>query len=266
MHAACAAAAAWLMLTAAARHGHSAESAPAADPTVGSISGSVRFDGKAPEGERFDLTPAEKPLCGAFKRALPFEVGKGGGVRGAVVFLTGAPAATATTLAALPEAVTLNMRACEWTPQVSDATVGQALALANQDAAALQPELRWRAADPGPDEPTRPRTLYVPGKGQQIGIARQSAGIVDVDCLGCRSWSQAEVHVFDHPWHDTSDERGAFEIHGIPPGTYTLVARVRTLGDQTATVTVVAGQTAEVQFRFTPGSASSAPAEANGGR
>lgn len=260
MAAAYAAAAAWLMLTAAARPGQSAASAPALDPTVGSISGSVRFDGRAPEGERFDLTPAEKPLCGVFKRALPFEVSKGGGLRGAVIYLSEPlPVATATANA-LPEAVTLNMRSCEWNPRVSDATVGQALALANQDAAALQPELRWRAADPGPDAPTRPRTLYLPAKGQQVGIALQSAGIVDVDCAGCRSWSQAEVHVFEHAWHDTTDERGAFAIHGVPPGTYTLVARARTLGEQSATVTVVAGQTAEVQLRFAPAAASSAPA------
>jgi len=257
-----AAAVAWLMLTAAARHGQSAASAPAVDPTVGSISGSVRFEGKVPEGERFDLAPAEKALCGVFKRALPFEVGKGGGLRGAVVFLTGPlPAATPGTL---PEAVTLTMRACEWMPQVLDATAGQALALVNQDAVPLQPELRWRGADPGPDTPTRPRTLYLPSKGQQVGLALRTAGILDVDCAGCRSWSRAELHVFEHAWHDTTDERGAFEIHGVPPGTYTLVARGRTLGEQSATVTVVAGQKTEVQLRFTPAAASSAPVEANG--
>ena len=249
-----------LLLTAAARHGQGAESAPALDPTVGSISGMVRFEGKAPEGERFDLAPAEKALCGLFKRALPFEVGKGGALRGAVVFL--AEPVPAVEAAVLPEGVPLTMRTCEWLPHVLDATVGQALVLVNQDAAPLQAELRWRGADAAADPARRPRTLYAPGKGQQVAVVLRAPGIIDVDCAGCRSWSQAEVQVFDHRFHDTTDERGAFAIHHVPPGNYTLLARGRTLGEASVSVTVVAGRESVVNLVLPARPPASAPAPA----
>ncbi|MBN2360694.1 MAG: hypothetical protein JXR83_14660 [Deltaproteobacteria bacterium] len=252
-----AAAGAVLALLATGRSGQAADPLPETQAAVGSIGGSVRFEGKAPAGERFDLAPAERALCGVFKRDLPFEVGRGGGLRGVVVFLAEpAPAAVGSMP---PEMVTLTMRTCEWTPRMLDATVGQALALSNQDAAPLQPELRWRGAKSSANGASRPRTLYLPSKGQQAAIALRSAGIVDVDCAGCRSWSRAEVQVFGHPFHDVTDERGAFEIHGVPAGTYTLVARDRSLGEQATSVIVVAGQRTEVPLKFALPSATSAP-------
>jgi iron complex outermembrane receptor protein len=43
-------------------------------------------------------------------------------------------------------------------------------------------------------------------------------------------------------------EDGSYEITGLPPGTYTVQAHLHSLSDQTGTATIVAGQTATVDF------------------
>jgi hypothetical protein len=47
-----------------------------------------------------------------------------------------------------------------------------------------------------------------------------------------------------------SDASGRFAIHGLPPGTYTIVADQESLGQQTATVTVGAKQTVIQDFTY----------------
>ena len=51
-------------------------------------------------------------------------------------------------------------------------------------------------------------------------------------------WMQAFVNVSPNPFFAVSDENGHFEINGLPPGTYTLVAVQEQLGQQQATVAV----------------------------
>jgi uncharacterized protein (DUF2141 family) len=47
-----------------------------------------------------------------------------------------------------------------------------------------------------------------------------------------------------------SGEDGHFAIHGLPPGTYTIVAVQEQLGQQQATVTVSTHGTATEEFNF----------------
>jgi hypothetical protein len=63
-------------------------------------------------------------------------------------------------------------------------------------------------------------------------------------------WMQAFINVTANPFFAVSDESGHFEIKGLPPGTYTIVANHEVLGEQTATVTVAAKQAASQDFAF----------------
>jgi hypothetical protein len=58
------------------------------------------------------------------------------------------------------------------------------------------------------------------------------------------------VSVFPHPFFAVTGADGAFTIHGIPPGTYTIAATHEKLGTETQQVTVGANQTANVSFTF----------------
>jgi hypothetical protein len=64
-------------------------------------------------------------------------------------------------------------------------------------------------------------------------------------------WMAAWVGVVAHPYYAVTDETGAFELKGVPPGTYTIEAWHEKFGVQTATVTVAPSQQQTTTFTFT---------------
>jgi hypothetical protein len=58
------------------------------------------------------------------------------------------------------------------------------------------------------------------------------------------------VSVLNHPYFDTTQDDGAFSLANLPPGTYTVVAWHEEYGEQTQSVTVGEGETANVEFTF----------------
>ncbi len=71
--------------------------------------------------------------------------------------------------------------------------------------------------------------------------------------MGCdvHPWMSTVVGVFDHPFHTTSKDTGTFGLQ-LPPGTYEIAAWHELYGEQVATVEVSGGETAELDFTFTP--------------
>ena len=63
-------------------------------------------------------------------------------------------------------------------------------------------------------------------------------------------WMTAYVGVLDHPFFAVTGSTGAFELKGLPPGTYTIEAWHEKLGTQTQTVTIAEKQTSDVAFTF----------------
>jgi hypothetical protein len=64
-------------------------------------------------------------------------------------------------------------------------------------------------------------------------------------------WMHAFVGVLDHPYYAVTGADGAFDLTGLPPGTYTIEAWHETLGAQTQTVTIGEQETGDVAFTFT---------------
>lgn len=63
-------------------------------------------------------------------------------------------------------------------------------------------------------------------------------------------WEKAWVGVFDHPFFAVSNMFGRYEIRGIPPGTYKLVAWHETLGEQEIEITLVPFEVRNMEFIF----------------
>jgi hypothetical protein len=71
-------------------------------------------------------------------------------------------------------------------------------------------------------------------------------------------WMEAYIAVVDHPFYAVSDERGSYEIRGLPPGTYTVETWHERLGTQSTEVTVAAQETQMAEFRYDAGMAANA--------
>jgi hypothetical protein len=56
--------------------------------------------------------------------------------------------------------------------------------------------------------------------------------------------------VFAHPFFAVSDQLGNYEIRGLPPGTYKLVAWHERLGEQEMEITVRPGENRRIDFTF----------------
>jgi hypothetical protein len=58
------------------------------------------------------------------------------------------------------------------------------------------------------------------------------------------------VHVFDHPFFSITDDKGAFSIANVPPGTYTLKAWHEEAGVRIQEITVLEDGDVRVDFQF----------------
>ena len=68
-------------------------------------------------------------------------------------------------------------------------------------------------------------------------------------------WMRAVAHVVSNPFFAVTDADGNYELKGLPPGKYTIVAVHERFGASEQQVTVVAGKPTPVDFSFSAGQA-----------
>jgi hypothetical protein len=190
----------------------SATAAQAAYETVdvkdgGTLTGVVRFAGPAPRLAPLTVNK-NREICGEQKASEALVVGTEGGVRGSVVFIEGVAKGKKPT-----GEVVLDNHRCLFVSHVSALAAGEKARVKNSDTI-----LHNTHGFLG--KPTV-FNLALPNKDQMIDITRRltKPGVIRVVC-------DAHPHMFawmvvhDSPYVAVSDERGAFKIDGIPPGTY----------------------------------------------
>jgi hypothetical protein len=80
--------------------------------------------------------------------------------------------------------------------------------------------------------------------GTIVGIILDAQGNPAKDCIVVAQQSAEKMR---DTYEATTDEKGAFKLENVPEGDYNLKARTRDLkGKATKTVSVVAGQTADI--------------------
>ena len=84
-------------------------------------------------------------------------------------------------------------------------------------------------------------------QGKSRGERFDKPGVVKVFCQ-IHSHMSATVMVFDHPWFAIPDERGMFDLSGVPPGTHEITAWHERLGDTTMQLRVEPGRPATIDF------------------
>lgn len=205
----------------------------------GAIRGTVRFVGRVP-ASRSVAVPDGAEACGTVREVQRVVTNANGGLRDAVVSLVDIRRGAAPE--APPSPPVLDQRECVFVPHVLAVPAGGAVAVRNSDplthnvhTASFENRSVNRSQPAGMDEMT---------------LTFQAPERVRVQC-DLHPWMEAWIVVTGHPYYSITDEAGSFVLSGIPPGTYTLEIWHEALGARTRTVTVVAGETAELHVELT---------------
>jgi plastocyanin len=226
----------WLLLTSLY------VAAPAAAAPAGEITGTVVFQGDAPDRapERRDTDP----VCAKIPGMTEDVVVTKGRIRDVVVRLKGAalPAAPAPTAP-----VVISQHGCSYSPHVVAAVAGQKLAIRNGDPTFHN----VRAVASGKPLFNLPHPAEAPELLRDTGAA---GDVVELRC-DVHPWMHAYVVVHDHAHFAVTGEDGTFTLPGLPPGTYTVEAWHPVLGTREVKVKVGAGKhasaTATLAYRPT---------------
>ncbi len=142
------------------------------------------------------------------------------------------------------EAAVLDQKGCQYVPHVVGVQVNQTLNVLNSDPTAHNVNVDAKQNEKF-------------NQGQSPGAApiskqfKRAETVIPVKC-NQHPWMRAYVGVLQHPFFAVTDKDGKFEIKGVPPGTYTLVAwHEKYQQGITQSVTVGAGAPATADFSFT---------------
>jgi len=176
--------------------------------------GVVRFGGSPPRLEPIRVNK-NREVCGESKDSEALVVGPEGGVRGSVVRIEGVSRGKK------PEGeLILDNHRCLFVPHVGAVMAGGRARVKNSDSVLHNTHGYHVAAGSGGGKQTA-FNLALPSAGQVIDITRKLTrpGPVRVLC-DAHPHMFAWLYVHDSPYVTVTDERGAFRIAGVPPGTY----------------------------------------------
>jgi hypothetical protein len=142
-------------------------------------------------------------------------------------------------------AVTLDQKGCNYTPHVFGVRIGQPLEIVNSDAT-----LHNVNAVAHVNQGFNLGQAIQGMKSTRVFTAPEVMVRIKCDVHG---WMTAYAGVLSHPYFAVTANGGAFELEGLPPGTYTIEAWHEKLGTQTQSVTLGAKETRDISFSFRGG-------------
>lgn len=207
----------------------SAPAAPAATPidpaTVGSVSGSVKYDGTAPKPAKIDMS--QDPACKGANEAETIVSDKGSLAN---VFVYVKDGLGSRTFDVPKDPVVLDQSGCRYHPHVLGVMAGQTVQIKNDDPTThnIHPTPKdnreWNESQP-------PKAAPI-----EKNFAREEI-MLPVKC-NQHPWMKMYVNVVKSPFYAVTDKDGKYEIKGLPPGDYTIAFVHEKLGEQTQKVTV----------------------------
>jgi plastocyanin len=151
------------------------------------------------------------------------------------------------------QTVDIDQKNCRYVPHVVGVMVGQPVYFMNSD-----PTMHNIHMTPTVQGNQAVDISQAPNAGAEQRVFNEPELMIPVRCNN-HPWMQAFINVAANPFFAVSDLTGRYEIHGLPPGTYTLVADQENLGQKTATVTVGAKQTVTQDFIYGNGPGTQQP-------
>jgi len=223
--------------------------APYSGPT-GTISGVISFNGTPPAPRKIDT--AADPVCGQKNPNLMTDdtIVKDGKLANTFVYIKegsveGGKKIGDYSWPTPTTAAKLDQNGCHYAPHVLGVQVNQKIDITNSDA--TQHNIHWTPK-------LNPEWNQSQANGAppiEKSFSRAEV-LVPVKC-NQHPWMKGYIGVLKHPLFAVSSDTGAFEIKGVPPGTYTVVAW-REGGangeEKTMQVTVPANGSAKADFAF----------------
>jgi len=173
----------------------------------GSVTGVVRFNGTAPKLEPIAVNK-NRDVCGDQKPSEALVVGPDKGVKGSVVLLEGVAKGKKG-----GGDVTVDNHKCLFIHHVTATAPGDRVRIKNSDPVLHNTHGRLGKATVF--------NLALPNKEQMVDITKRltKPGVVRVLC-DAHPHMNAWMIVHDSPYYAVTDDKGAFKIDGVPPGTY----------------------------------------------
>src|SRR6201987_4882175 len=218
-------------------------SAPAATPidqsTVGSVSGTVKFDGTAPKAQKIDMS--QDPACKGTNEAENVVADKGDLAN---VFVYVKDGLGSRTFDVPKDPVVLDQSGCKYHPHVLGVMAGQTVQIKNDDPTThnIHPTPKdnreWNESQPPQSAPI------------EKTFAREEI-MLPVKC-NQHQWMKMYINVVKNPFYAVTGADGKFEIKGLPPGDYTLAFVHEKLGEKDEKVTLAAKDNKTVDETFKP--------------
>jgi plastocyanin len=206
---------------------------------AGKVAGKVTLSGLAPKLAPLPVTRDMK-TCGTTKPDESLEVGQGGGVKNAVLWIADSDASARNVARSK---VTLDQKQCEFVPHVLAMPAGATLQIVNGDK--LFHNVHARDGE---------KTIFnyaMPVPNHVIPKPLKNPGVLRVTC-DVHPWMRAWVHVLPTSAFAVTDDSGAYTISGVKPGKHTLKLWHERLGEKEQQVDVPTEGTATADLQLTP--------------
>jgi len=219
--------------------------------TAGTVSGTVRYEGKIPKLKRQDMRA--DPGCVAKHNEPPpselLVLGEGNTVGNVFAWIKNGlpdvehPVPT--------EPVVLDQEGCRFIPRVMGVMIGQPFKILNNDSLMHNVHSLSKV--------NMPFNLAMPASLKDIVMEFPSEEwMFPVKC-DVHPWMRAYVSVLTHPFYDTTGPDGKFTISDLPEGSYEIEVWHETLGTWSTEVSLGADDTQTVDFVLSPPSKKKKP-------
>lgn len=205
--------------------------------------GMITVDGELPKPKKIDMTA--DPVCVELNRGrseTDFVLTNNQQLLNVFVYVKSGEPLKAYRFATPESEVVLEHRNCRYSPHVLGIRVGQKLSIVNSD-----PTIH--NTHPAPKLNVEWNQTQAAGSEPMVKAFKHAEQFIRIND-NHHPWERAYLGVFDHPFFAVSDAFGNYEIRGLPPGRYKLVAWHEAMGEQETEITVAAGENRRLDFTF----------------
>lgn len=204
---------------------------------LGTITGTVKLQGKIPERKKVPVT-IDQYACGEEKLSEELVVIESGGIKNVVAYLKDISVRTDEQK---DKAYQIDQRKCRFVPHVLIVPTDAKVEVLNSDK--ILHNFHTFSTKNKPINKNQPRHRKV------MGVSFSLPEIIKVKC-DVHGWMFGWIVVAEHPYYAITDENGVFRLENVPVGTYTLEVWQEVLGSKRKKITVDEGKETKVEIEL----------------